>query len=107
MLKRSYFISKRVGIVGAGVTPFKGTWREKTYYELAQIATRKPVKDAQIEISDVDAAFYGIYNNIFERTAIPENAIHGLLGMQNKFGIRFTNGGAIDDHAVSRRADRG
>jgi len=79
-------MSKRVGIVGAGVTPFKGTWREKTYYELAQMATREAVKDAQIEISDVDAAFYGIYNDIFERTAIPEHAIHGLLGMQN--GLR-------------------
>ena len=48
-------MSKRVGIVGAGVTPFKGTWREKTYYELAQMATREAVKDAQIEISDVDS----------------------------------------------------
>jgi acetyl-CoA acetyltransferase len=84
-------MAKKVGIVGAGVTPFKGTWREKTYYELAQMATREAVKDAQIDISTVDAAFYGIYNDIFERTAIPEHAIHGLLGMQNKFGIRITN----------------
>jgi acetyl-CoA acetyltransferase len=52
---------KQVGIVGAGVTPFKGTWREKTYYKLAQMATREAVKDAGIEIQDVDAAFYGIY----------------------------------------------
>ena len=94
-------MSKRVGIVGAGVTPFKGTWREKTYYELAQMATREAVKNAQIEISDVDAAFYGIYNDIFERTAIPEHAIHGLLGMQNKFGIRITNGGATGAYTMS------
>jgi acetyl-CoA C-acetyltransferase len=94
-------MSKKVGIVGAGVTPFKGTWREKTYYELAQMATREAVKDAQIEISDVDAAFYGIYNDIFERTAIPEHAIHGLLGMQNKFGIRITNGGATGAYTMS------
>jgi acetyl-CoA C-acetyltransferase len=94
-------MSKRVGIVGAGVTPFKGTWREKTYYELAQMATREAVKDAQVPIQEVDAAFYGIYNDIFERTAIPEHAIHGLLGMQNKFGIRITNGGATGAYTMS------
>ena len=94
-------MSKRVGIIGAGVTPFRGTWREKTYYELAQMATREAVKDAGIEIQDVDAAFYGIYNDIFERTAIPEHAIHGLLGMQNKFGIRITNGGATGAYTMS------
>lgn len=94
-------MSKRVGIVGAGVTPFKGTWREKTYYELAQMATREAVKDAKMEIQDVDAAFYGIYNDIFERTAIPEHAIHGLLGMQNKFGIRITTGGATGAYTMS------
>jgi len=94
-------MSKKVGIVGAGVTPFKGTWREKTYYELAQMATREAVKDAQVAIQDVDAAFYGIYNDIFERTVIPEHAIHGLLGMQNKFGIRITNGGATGAYTMS------
>ena len=72
-------MSKRVGIVGAGVTPFKGTWREKTYYELAQMATREAVKDAQVPIQDVDAAFYGIYNDIFERTAITDSVINKKL----------------------------
>ncbi len=94
-------MSKKVGIVGAGVTPFKGTWREKTYYELAQMATREAVKDAQMDIQDVDAAFYGIYNDIFERAAIPEHAIHGLCGMQNKFGIRITTGGATGAYTMS------
>jgi acetyl-CoA C-acetyltransferase len=94
-------MSKRVGIIGAGVTPFKGAWREKTYYELAQMATREAVMDAQIAIQDVDAAFYGIYNDIFERTAIPEHAIHGLCGMQNKFGIRITTGGATGAYTMS------
>jgi len=94
-------MSKRIGIIGAGVTPFKGTWREKTYYELAQMATREAVRDAQIGINDVDAAFYGIYNDIFQRAAIPEHAIHGLLGMQNKFGIRITNGGATGAYTMS------
>lgn len=94
-------MSKRVGIVGAGVTPFKGMWREKTYYELAQMAAREAVKDAQIHVKDMDAAFYGIYNDIFERTAIPEHALHGLLGMQNKFGIRITTGGATGAYTMS------
>jgi acetyl-CoA C-acetyltransferase len=94
-------MSKRVGIVGAGVTPFKGTWREKTYYELAQMAAREAVADAKIAVQDVDAAFYGIYNDIFERTAIPEHAIHGLLGMQNKFGLRVTMGGATGAYTMS------
>ncbi len=92
---------KRVGIVGAAVTPFKAKWYEKTYYELAQMATAEAVKDAGISIKDVDAVFYGIYNDIFERTCIPEHAIHGLLGMQNKFGIRITNGGATGAYTMS------
>jgi acetyl-CoA C-acetyltransferase len=94
-------MSKRVGIVGAGVTPFKGTWREKTYYELAQMATREAVKDARIDVQEVEAAFYGIYNDIFQRAAIPEHAIHGLCGMQNKFGIRITTGGATGAYTMS------
>ena len=94
-------MSRKVGIVGAAVTPFKATWREKTYYELAQMATREAVKDAGIPIQDVDAAFYGIYNDIFERAAIPEHAIHGLVGMQNKFGIRITTGGATGAYTIS------
>ena len=94
-------MSRKVGIVGAAVTPFKATWREKTYYELAQMATRGAVKDAGIPIRDVDAAFYGIYNDIFERAAIPEHAIHGLCGMQNKFGIRISTGGATGAYTIS------
>jgi len=94
-------MSKRVGIVGAGVTPFKATWREKTYYELAQMATREAIADAKMDIKDVDAAFYGIYNDIFERAAIPEHAIHGLCGMQDKFGIRISTGGATGAYTMS------
>jgi acetyl-CoA C-acetyltransferase len=94
-------MSRKVGIVGAAVTPFKATWREKTYYELAQMATREAVKDAGIPVQEIDAAFYGIYNDIFERAAIPEHAIHGLVGMQNKFGIRITTGGATGAYTIS------
>jgi acetyl-CoA C-acetyltransferase len=94
-------MSKRVGIVGAAVTPFKGTWREKTYYELAQMATREVLKDAKIHVNDLEAVFYAIYNDIFERTTIPEHAIHGLCGMQNKFGLRVTMGGATGAYTMS------
>jgi acetyl-CoA C-acetyltransferase len=94
-------MSKRVGIVGAAVTPFKAKWNEKTYYELAQMATREAVKDASISIKDVDAVFYGIYNDIFERTCIPEHGLHGLIGMQNKFGTRISTGGATGAYTMS------
>ena len=39
-------IGKGVGIVGAGVVSFKTKWYEKTYYELAQMATPEAIKDA-------------------------------------------------------------
>jgi len=90
-----------VGIVGAAVTPFKAKWYEKTYYELAQQATRDAVKDAGISINDVDGVFYGIYNDIFERACIPEHPLQGLIGMQNKFGIRISNGGATGAYTMS------
>ncbi len=94
-------MAKRVGIVGAAVTPFKAKWYEKTYHELAQMATREVVRDAGISIKDVDAVFYGIYNDIFERTAIPEHPQHGLIGMQNKFAPRVSTGGATGAYTIS------
>jgi acetyl-CoA C-acetyltransferase len=94
-------MTRRVGIVGAAVTPFRAKWLEKTYYELAQMATREAVKDAGISIGEVDAVFYGIYNDIFERTCIPEHPLQGICGMQNKFGIRISNGGATGAYAMS------
>jgi acetyl-CoA C-acetyltransferase len=94
-------MSRKVGIVGAGVTPFKGRWVDKTYYELAQMATVAALQDAAISIKDVEAAFYGIYNDIFERTAIPEHPLQGICGMQNKFGIRISCGGATGAYTIS------
>jgi acetyl-CoA C-acetyltransferase len=94
-------MAKKVGIVGAAVTPFKGKWYEKTYYELAQMATREAVKDAAVSIKDVDGAFYGIYNDIFERTCIPEHPLHGIIGMQEKPGIRISCGGATGAYTIS------
>jgi len=94
-------MGRKVGIVGAGVTPFKGRWVEKTYYALAQDAVRVALKDAGIPVKEVDAVVYGIYNDIFQRTCIPEHALQGLIGMQNKFGIRVSNGGATGAYAMS------
>jgi acetyl-CoA C-acetyltransferase len=94
-------MAKRVGIIGAAVTPFKSKWYEKTYYELAQMATREAIEDAAISIKDVDAVFYGIYNDIFERACIPEHPLQGIIGMQNKFGIRISSGGATGAYAIS------
>jgi len=92
---------KRVGIVGAAVTPFKAKWYEKTYYELAQMATAEALKDAGLTIDQVDGVFYGIYNDIFQRAAIPEHPLQGIIGLQNKFGIRISNGGATGAYTMS------
>ena len=94
-------MARRVGIVGAAVTPFRARWYEKTYYELAQMATADALHDAAISVKDVDGVFYGIYNDIFERTCIPEHPLQGICGMQNKFGIRITNGGATGAYTMS------
>lgn len=94
-------MSKKVGIVGAAVTPFKGRWVEKSYYELAQMATADTLKDAGMSVNDIDGVVYGIYNDIFERTCIPEHPLQGIIGMQNKFGMRVSSGGATGAYALS------
>lgn len=94
-------MGRRVGIVGAAVTPFKSKFYEKTYYELAQLATRDALKDAKMTTKDVDAVVYGIYNDIFERTCIPEHPLQGVIGLENKPGIRVSNGGATGAYAMS------
>ncbi len=94
-------MGRKVGIVGAAVTPFKGKWYEKTYYELAQMCTAMVTQDAGLPIREVEAVFYGIYNDIFERTCIPEHPLQGIIGMQDKFGIRISNGGATGAYAMS------
>lgn len=94
-------MGRRVGIVGAAITPFKSKFYEKTYYELAQLATRDALKDAKLTTKDVDAVVYGIYNDIFERTCIPEHPLQGVIGLENKPGIRVSNGGATGAYAMS------
>lgn len=91
---------REVAIVGAGITPCKGKWVERTYYGLAQMAAKAAVEDAKISIKDVDAVVYGIYNDIFELSAIPEHPLQGILGMANKPGMRVTCGGATGAYAM-------
>ena len=101
MAKKKSFAARKVGIVGASVTPFKGRWVEKTFYDLAQWATRDALKDAGISPAEVDAVAYGIYNDIFERAAIPEHPLQGIIGLPNKPGIRVTNGGATGIYTIA------
>jgi acetyl-CoA C-acetyltransferase len=94
-------MGRKVGVVGAGVTPFKGRWVEKTYYALAQDAVRVTLENTGIPVKEVEAVVYGIYNDIFQRTCIPEHALQGIIGMQDKFGLRVSNGGATGAYAMS------
>lgn len=94
-------MGRRVGIVGAAVTPFRSKWYEKSYYELAQMATRDALQDAGITTRDVDGVVYGIYNDIFQRTCIPEHPLQGVIGLHNKPGLRVSNGGATGAYAMS------
>ncbi|MBI4161036.1 MAG: hypothetical protein HY509_01150, partial [Acidobacteria bacterium] len=91
---------RRVGIVGAAITPCKGHWVERTYYGLSQMAVKECLKDAAVSVKDVDGVVYGIYNDIFELAAIPEHPLHGIIGMTNKPGMRVTNGGATGAYAM-------
>lgn len=94
-------MSPKVGIIGAGVTPLRGRWIEKTYYELAQMVTASTLEDAGMPIGEIDGVVYGIYNDIFQRACIPEHPLQGIIGLQNKFGIRVSNGGATGAYALS------
>ncbi len=91
---------RKVGIVGAAITPCKGRWVERTYYGLSQMAVKETLKDAAMSVKDVDAVVYGIYNDVFEFSAIPEHPLHGIIGMTNKPGLRVTNGGATGAYAM-------
>ena len=89
-----------VAIVGAAITPCKGRWVELTYYGLAQMAVKRAIADAQIPIADVDGVVYGIYNDIFELSAIPEHPLQGIIGMANKPGMRISCGGATGSYTM-------
>lgn len=91
---------REVAIVGAGITPCKGRWVERSYYGLSQMATKEALKDAALSVRDVDAVIYGIYNDVFEYSAIPEHPLQGIIGMTNKPGMRITCGGATGAYAM-------
>ncbi len=91
---------REVAILGAGMTPCRGRWFEKTYWELAQMAVAEAVKDAGINIKEVEAGVAGIYNDIFEFMAIPESPLQGIVGLANKPLIRVSNGGATGAYSM-------
>lgn len=91
---------REVAIVGAGMTPCRSRWVEKTFWELAQMAVSEAVRDAGIHVQEVEAGVAGIYNDIFEFQAIPESGLQGIVGLQNKPLMRVSNGGATGAYAM-------
>ena len=91
---------REVGIIGAGMTPCRSRWIEKTFWELAQMAVSEAVRDAGVHIQEVEAGVAGIYNDIFEFQAIPESGLQGIVGLQNKPLMRVSNGGATGAYAM-------
>ncbi|RMF91261.1 MAG: thiolase family protein [Nitrospinota bacterium] len=89
-----------VAILGAGMTPCRSRWVEKTFWELAQMAVAAAVQDAGIHINEVEAGVAGIYNDIFEFQAIPESGLQGIIGLANKPLTRVSNGGATGAYAM-------
>jgi len=91
---------RKVGIVGAFTTPCRGRWLSKTIWDLLQWAVSGALKDAKLDISRVDAGVIGIYNDIFERQAIPESSAVEQMGMALKPLVRVSNGGATGIYAM-------
>ena len=91
---------REIAIIGAGMTPCRSRWIEKTFWELAQMAVCEAVRDAGIHIQEVEAGVAGIYNDIFEFQAIPESGLQGIVGLQNKPLMRVSNGGATGAYAM-------
>ncbi len=91
---------REVAILGAGMTPCRSRWVEKTFWELAQMAVAEAVHDAGIKVQEVEAGVAGIYNDIFEFQAIPESGLQGIVGLQNKPLMRVSNGGATGAYAM-------
>lgn len=91
---------REVAIVGAGMTPCRSRWVEKTFWELAQMAVAETVRDAGIHIREVQAGVAGIYNDIFEFQAIPESGLQGIVGLANKPMMRVSNGGATGAYSM-------
>lgn len=91
---------RKVAIIGTGTTPFRARWKDKTYYELAFDAARAAFSDAGIRHTDVDSAYYGIYNDFFARQFQPDLFVHDYLGLAGKPGMRVSTGGATGGSAL-------
>ncbi|QQG46035.1 MAG: thiolase family protein [Candidatus Niyogibacteria bacterium] len=89
-----------VAIIGAGMTPCRSRWLEKTFWELSQMAVAEAVRDAHIHIKEIDAGVVGIYNDIFEFQAIPESGLQGIIGLANKPLKRCSSGGATGAYTM-------
>jgi len=95
----------KVGIIAVGMTEFKNRWLNATYWALAQMAFADALRQAGLTPNDVDAAVYGIYNDMFQGAAIPESFLTGIIGMHGKEGIRVSNGGATGVYAMGAAYD--
>jgi acetyl-CoA acetyltransferase len=93
-------MSKKVAILGYGTTPFRARWVDKTYYELAFDAAKAALEDAGLTHDQIQAAIYGIYNDLFERQFMPDVYVHDYLGLGLKPSLRVTTGGATGGAAV-------
>ena len=90
----------KVAVVGIGNTPFKARHIDKTFPRLAYESVRAAMEDAGASKDDIESVVYGIYNDFFEHTMMPDTHIHYLLGHARKPGTRVTNGGATGGYAV-------
>jgi acetyl-CoA acetyltransferase len=95
-----------VAIIGAGMTPCRSRWLEKSFWELAQMAVSEAVRDAGIHIQEVEAGVAGIYNDIFEFQAIPESGLQGIIGLANKNKPELETITRLDRVPGSLRRDR-
>ena len=92
--------ARRVAIVGLGCLPFRSRYPEHSAPELAFDATELALRDAGLEIADVDSAVYAIYSDMLMRQQTPETMIHEYLGMVGKPAVRITAGASTGTHAI-------
>lgn len=90
----------RVAVVGIGNTPFKARQPDKTFPRLAYESVKAALADAGADKADVESVVYAIYNDFFERCAMPDHHVHYQLGFARKPGVRITTGGATGGYAV-------
>lgn len=91
---------RKVAVIGAGTTPFRSRWPDKTFFELAFEAGKAAMEDAGIGKDDVQSAVYGVYNELFERQMMPEIFVSEYLGLTLIPATRVAAGGATGGAAV-------